>query len=658
LSQDSSQGRVVQLSLDADSVQIVGVTLLQDRRATLFFRSILGAEVTEQGWRCRARRSPLHALILQVHDWLRQRGYTVERVGQVEEAVARELERRASFFRTRDAAARLREGDQPAIKFGEIDKALSSFDWSSSRQLRPHQKDAAAHALTAINAANFSVPGAGKTAATLAVALTHLHARTIDLVVVVGPLACFAPWENETKACVGARLRVRRVRGSAKQRRDAYGKLHLPEILLLSYATAAADLPILQELFSSQRVMLIVDESHRVKRFRGGVWAPALLELARRARVRVILSGTPMPQSAKDLYNQLNILWPDAQLTGSRDAFSARIDSDFPGVIRSVVPFVSRTPKSALGLPPPHVTRHEVPLAGTQAEIYDLIETRFQRSIQDAETWRDKLEALRRCRPIRLLQAATNPDLFNVSDTYYSVPPLEDRNPTLMERLAAFRQNEYPEKSSAALDIINSISQKGGKVVCWSNFVPNLDHFTNLVRKTLNLPCFQIDGRVPAGLDALHSDGASDEGEAPGDYDTREAIIEAFLDSPGPAVLVTNPASCSESISLHRTCHNAIYIDRTYDCALYLQSIDRIHRLGLPADAEVHIHLLLATIYGRPTIDHLVDSALEAKSVRMAQLLEGAEIAPIHMSQKALVDAEGSDEDLAELLRYLLGEGA
>jgi hypothetical protein len=30
--------------------------------------------------------------------------------------------------------------------------------------------------------------------------------------------------------------------------------------------------------------MLVVDESHRVKRFRGGQWAPALIDLARYAR--------------------------------------------------------------------------------------------------------------------------------------------------------------------------------------------------------------------------------------------------------------------------------------------------------------------------------------------------------------------------------------
>jgi hypothetical protein len=119
---------------------------------------------------------------------------------------------------------------------------------------------------------------------------------------------------------------------------------------------------------------------------------------------------------------------------------------------------------------------------------------------------------------------------------------------------------------------------------------------------------------------------------------------------------VTNPASCSESISLHHSCHNAIYLDRTYDSALFLQSIDRIHRLGLPEGATVSIHLLLSTVRGRGTCDHLVDAALIRKEAAMRQLLEGAEIHPLGESPSALESAEGNEEDLAELLRFLLGE--
>jgi hypothetical protein len=121
-------------------------------------------------------------------------------------------------------------------------------------------------------------------------------------------------------------------------------------------------------------------------------------------------------------------------------------------------------------------------------------------------------------------------------------------------------------------------------------------------------------------------------------------------------VLVTNPASCSESISLHSSCHNAIYLDRTYDCALFLQSIDRIHRLGLAPDVTVTVHILLATIDGGPTIDSLVDDALERKDAQMRQLLEGSDLAPIELSENPLDDADGDEADLGQLLRYLIGE--
>jgi hypothetical protein len=119
---------------------------------------------------------------------------------------------------------------------------------------------------------------------------------------------------------------------------------------------------------------------------------------------------------------------------------------------------------------------------------------------------------------------------------------------------------------------------------------------------------------------------------------------------------VTNPASSSESISLHRACHNAIYLDRTYDCAQFLQSIDRIHRLGLPPDARVDVHILLATRDGQPTIDHLVDASLARKEDMMRNLLEGAELRPMDLSADPAVNADGDDQDLGAVLRYLLGE--
>jgi SNF2 family DNA or RNA helicase len=636
-----------------DGLLVLGADIAADRAGFLYLHASLGATRVEGGWLVPHRRRSTAWLILRVHDWLTSHGYNVKAEGQADSTIDQELERRRSFQRTREAASDFKAG-VTSVERASLEHALAEFGWLDSRALRPHQIEGATHALTAINSANFSVPGSGKTATTLATAIAHIQSGTVDLVVVVGPLACFDPWEREARAAVGDRLRVRRARGDAANRRAVYQQAGARDVLLLSYATAAADQVALLNLFRDWQVMLVIDESHRIKRFRGGVWAPALMELGRRARVRHILSGTPMPQSGRDLYAQLNVLWPGGLLTGTQGAFAMRVDQDFEQVVRDVGPFVSRTPKEALGLPPYRVIRHEVELRDTQAEIYELILNRFRREIGDASTWQDKVDALRRGRPIRLLQAATNPALFNSHDLYYRLQRLGRQPPTLMERLAAYQERELPAKSLAGLELVSAIVQRGEKVVCWSNFVANLDHFRRLAADRLDVPCFQIDGRVPAGNDALHDDPNSEQ-ERPGDEDTREAIIQRFLNEEGPAVLVTNPASCSESISLHSTCHNAIYLDRTYDCALFLQSIDRIHRLGLPVGANVTIHLLLATLNGAPTIDHLVDASLIAKDTRMRLLLEGANLGPIQLSDDPSKDAEGTEQDLHELLRYLLG---
>jgi SNF2 family DNA or RNA helicase len=652
----ASQTAQVDLAVDSDDLIVTGPATLTDRRCRLFFKSILGATETDTGWRCPRRHVPMPNHIIRINTFLERYGYRVTRHGVVDREVERDIERRRSFTRTREAARDWRAGT-PLLELDSVKAKLADFGWSPARVLRPHQEEGLAHALMAANAANFSVPGSGKTATALAVAASHLAAGTIRLVIVIGPLACFGPWEHEAWAAVGNSLPVQRVRGTSRARREAYAEVRPGTLLLISYASAAADRLALIELFKENDTMMIVDESHRIKRFKGGLWAPALVDIAKHARVRMILSGTPMPQGGRDLFSQLNVLWPGGELTGSRDAFATRVDANFTSVLNDVQAFMSRTPKEALGLRPYRVYRHEVSLQGTQAEIYRLILSGLRRRIDDAETWADKIETLRRARPIRLLQAATNPDLFNRTDSYYRLPRVDTPNPTLMDRLADYSALEIPAKSLAALELLTAISSDGGKCVCWSNFIGNLDQFSALVRERLGIPCFQIDGRIPTG-DEPSYDGSSSPRENPDDIDTRERIIERFLNTQGAAVLVTNPASCSESISLHRGCHNAIYLDRTYDSAQFLQSIDRIHRLGLPPDVTVEIHILLAVDEQRPTIDHLVDASLLAKEAVMLDLLEGAEVRPLYQHDDPATDAEGTDQDLDALLRYLLGETA
>ena len=636
------------IDIEGNEVVVTGESQLHSRHGRRFFQAVLGGRTFGDGWRVPRHGRRMQDLVVRINTFLDTEGFEISLGELAAKGVDLALERRRSLERASVEARSWREGHS-TIDNEWVAARLEELGWRSGRQLHNHQLRNVCHALAAVNQANFSVPGAGKTATALAVGLLHFNAGTIDALLVVGPLACFQPWESETEAAIGDFFRAMRLRGPARMRRESYADASRGDLLLISYATAASDRLALMAMCERLNVMLIVDESHRIKRFRGGVWAPALTEIAELARVRMILTGTPMPNTPKDLFSQMNVLWPSGLLTGSRNEFASRVDRSLSAIRSSIEPFMTRTAKAELGLPPYRIERHRVPMVGTQADIYRLIRNRLRDQLDDAGTWEAKLEAMRRARPIRLLQAASNPDLLNHPDDAYRLPRVPPTNPTLMERLARFCATDRPAKSDAALRIVIDLMEEGEKVVCWSNFIRNLDAFNELLRKELGIPVFQVDGRIPASDDPLQdrSDGRVLED------DTRERRIEQFLSVDGPAALVTNPATSSESISLHRACHNAIYLDRTYDAALFFQSIDRVHRLGLSEDADVTIHILQATMGDDDTIDHLVDASLLSKQEAMEELLDGAEIHPL---QRDAVDAEGSPADLEQMIRYLVGE--
>ena len=57
---------------------------------------------------------------------------------------------------------------------------------------------------------------------------------------------------------------------------------------------------------------------------------------------------------------------------------------------------------------------------------------------------------------------------------------------------------------------------------------------------------------------------------------------------------MTNPHTLAESVSLHKTCHDAIYFEYSFNLTHMLQSRDRINRLGLePTDYTQYYYLIL-----------------------------------------------------------------
>ena len=137
-------------------------------------------------------------------------------------------------------------------------------------------------------------------------------------------------------------------------------------------------------------------------------------------------------------------------------------------------------------------------------------------------------------------------------------------------------------------------------------------------------------------LGAVYIHGGTDAGDE-SDEDTREGKIRLFHSDPSVMALIANPAAAGEGISLHTVCHRAIYLDRNFNAAQYLQSEDRIHRLGLNPDQETVVEIVECM----GTVDETVRQRLGFKVAQMAAALNdpGLNISPL------LVDPEVGDED-------------
>ena len=175
-----------------------------------------------------------------------------------------------------------------------------------------------------------------------------------------------------------------------------------------------------------------------------------------------------------------------------------------------------------------------------------------------------------------------------------------------------------------------------------------------------------VDGQVAyiaarlSDLGAVYIHGGVDAGDEDDD-ETREGKIKLFHDDRNTMVMVANPAAASEGISLHRVCHHAIYLDRTFNAAHYLQSEDRIHRFGLAPDQETIIEIVECS----ETVDETVRERLGYKVNQMAEALDDSslKVDPIAMDPNDIDDYEDysvglKDDDIQALLRDLSMEAS
>ena len=508
------------------------------------------------------------------------------------------------------------------LSLHEIEERLCTAGFVR-RKLKEFQLRDLSHLLTLSNGANFSVPGAGKTTVTFAL---HILARRPDQhFIVVAPKAAFQAWVDVVDACMdkcspnGGSEQFTLLSGTEEFNRNALrsGSTRF----IVSYDTVIRQEGLVATHFATTRTHLVLDESHRMKAGWGSQRGAFFLRIADDPVRRDILTGTPMPQAASDLEPQLDFLWP-----GHGYGLEISRGSTPRAVLGRLY---VRTTKNELGLPRAKRQFIDVNMDPEQLALYSIVRNDFLRHYSKSVSFGlGSAQFLRARRSImRLLQLSVNPVL--------AVSAMA-RDNALMDSaiIDQIFEQGHSAKMRAVMEHAHSLAEAGNKSVIWTIFTDTIQAFASSLAD-LNPVC--VYGGVPSGR--------------PDDPETREGRIRRFHEDSGCFVLIANPAAAGEGISLHQVCHNAIYTDRSYVSTHYLQSIDRIHRLGLPRDQETHIHVYRSKAPPEiGSIDMSVSRRLVEKIRNMQELLDDPDLHELAFDEEEAGDPIDYDLELLDIM--------
>ena len=501
-----------------------------------------------------------------------------------------------------------------------------------NRILYDRQILSAFHMAFSQNSCNFSVPGAGKTSIVYA-AYTFLNNlsedddRFVDKILIIGPLSSFAPWEKEYKKCFGISPISQRLSGditTSKTDKENHLYSNNPaELTLMSHAALQNYKNDIINFLKQNKVMVVVDEAHKIKNV-DGIWGNAAIEISKEASSRIVLTGTPAPRGYEDLYNLIRFIYPFnfldimkihyGQLRELTNSDATIYDSRVVSFVENIKPFFIRINKKELKLPDFKEHKINVEMDNLQRKIYDFIEDNYVSHFEDHPSATAK-EFLNKARLHRLKQASTNPrtlikSLNNSIDTSEfgndsnsTFGSLEEgiKDSKIYKDILSYEKSGIiPPKFITAKEIfLENIMPKKEKVIIWTIYIQNAYE----LKKYLN--SFDIESELLIGRI---------------EPDEREVIIEKFNNPKNNEfnIVIANPASVSESISLHEGCHNAIYLERDHNAANYIQSKNRIHRYGIPEDIITTYYYLVSSF----SIDESVDSNLLNKEKRMEEIID------------------------------------
>lgn len=482
-----------------------------------------------------------------------------------------------------------------------------------TRPLKPEQEKASFFLAVMKRAANFSVPGAGKTAMMYG-AFAYLSSPSqdkVDKMLVISPLNAFAAWRTEFSKVFGPKRELHYMNLRDTKYNNDPGAIKRDwvksNIISINYEALASKVQVLNDLID-HKTMLVFDEVHRIKGI-GGQRAKAALSLSQDPRYRYVLTGTPIPNGYRDIYNFLHLMYPDEYSTFFAWDLNELKQIDPENVNHKLAPFFWRTNKKDLHVPEP------------DPDQIIKVEPSEKQDILAEAIYENENSALARF--VRLLQASTNPELLKYNINYSELGLVEgdsalwDQDAIQIERnnqsdVRVYRRFSLEDietpKFNQGIKLVSNLVSEGKKVLVWGMFVGTMEKIQDTLEER--------------GIKTILVYGAT-----PKQY--REAMIDEFRDG-SAQVLISNPNTLGESISLHQTVHDAVYFEYNFNLTFMLQSRDRINRLGLPDGQYTRYYYLMSKgdTAHQGFIDEKVYQRLKEKEQVMRDAIDGPLLVP------------------------------
>jgi SNF2 family DNA or RNA helicase len=424
----------------------------------------------------------------------------------------------------------------------------------------------------------------------------------IDTALIIAPKGVYDNWvKKEMPTHLPDRIDCRVVRWNpsfTKGFRESLTKIAVPDqreektlsILVMNVealSTGKGSESAVKYLSLNPNNLVIVDESTTIKTHTAKRTKNAL-RIARQAKYRRILTGSPITKDPMDLYSQCDFLSSNALGFKSYYSFRARYavlvkqhkkgGGHFPMVVgfrnleelgKKLDKFSSRVlKKDCLDLPEKIYLRREVPLTTEQNKLYVQMREMALAKIRDG------------------ILTTTNNILTQIM--------------RLQQITCGFVQPDdgpiEPIKNNRVQELLDILQETSGKVIIWASFTYDIHRIHS-----------ELSSAYGSDSVAMYYGGTP--------QDERQKIVEQFQDESSPLqYFVGQPATAGFGITL-TAAHTVVYYSNTYDLEKRVQSEDRAHRIGQNT-AVTYIDIVSPN-----TVDERVLEALTKKDKTASKVL-------------------------------------